>query len=54
MKFIFTLLSIVFLFSSCAGPHTTVKKHKRYHKQKLQGPDFPDIGNLGPAPTTDW
>ena len=46
MKFIFTLISIAFLLASCA-PHSTVRKHYRYHDWKQQGPEFPDIGNLG-------
>ena len=39
MKYIFSLL-IVALLVSCS-PHTTVAKHKRYYKHKIEGPEFP-------------
>ena len=48
MKYIAILISISFLFASCA-PHSTVKKHHRYHNWKQEGPEFPSIGNLGSA-----
>ena len=46
MKYIAILISISFLFASCA-PHSTISKHKRYHNWKQEGPEFPSIGNLG-------
>lgn len=38
-KFILLLISVVTL-ASCS-PHTTPAKHRRYHKSKMKGPDFP-------------
>jgi hypothetical protein len=46
MKYIAILISFSFLFAGCAS-NTTIKKHYRYHKNNKQGPDFPDIGNMG-------
>lgn len=39
MKYIFPILAVA-LLASCS-PHTSVSKHKRYYKHKIQGPDFP-------------
>jgi len=48
------ILILLAMFVGGCSPHTTPVKHKRYHKHKLQGPDFPDIGNLGQSPCADW
>jgi PBP1b-binding outer membrane lipoprotein LpoB len=40
MRTISILILLVMFVGGCS-PHTTPAKHKRYHNQKQQGPDFP-------------